>query len=303
HLSLLPPPHSPSPPLPSPATPSPSLPHHQPFQAHTCMHTFCTGNLAAGRQKRPSRLKPAGFPQASQAPQLVEDAPRSGAVYLRVYRNASRERGFRVSPRLNLPILSYGVFFFGSRTPRRIPDIFGNSIFRRPASDVGERDDPKLPASAVVSFSKSKVKIQNLISRRPPSADFVQATFRLCLKSSRQREPCANQIDSQVRPPHFESYRAACSDFTASSKSQLCLNTADLADFRGTKSTSPSTTQTDRGKRHAEGPKIQFFSPGLSESKQRHTFERGIKLQGSLTDEDFQDPFEVDVTRGDGTGF
>ncbi|KAK7016359.1 hypothetical protein R3P38DRAFT_3203590 [Favolaschia claudopus] len=185
HLSLLPPPHSPSPPLPSPATPSPSLPHHQPFQAHTCMHTFCTGNLAAGRlttpsnshrhvnittsqafkgycaragacarthrasgalardtafaarsfdyidflpasskyfcngdfaagrqipplqthsavfapnvsrerhleplftgnsaagrQKRPSRLKPAGFPQASQAPQLVEDAPRSGA--------------------------------------------------------------------------------------------------------------------------------------------------------------------------------------------------------------------------------
>ncbi|KAK6974317.1 putative amidohydrolase [Favolaschia claudopus] len=32
-------------------------------------------------------------------------------------------------------------------------------------------------------------------------------------------------------------------------------------------------------------------------------FEEGIKLQGSLTDEDFQDPFEVDVTRGDGTGF
>ncbi|KAK7016360.1 putative amidohydrolase [Favolaschia claudopus] len=32
-------------------------------------------------------------------------------------------------------------------------------------------------------------------------------------------------------------------------------------------------------------------------------FEEGIKLQGSLTDADFQDPFEVDVTRGDGTGF
>ncbi|KAJ6581806.1 hypothetical protein B0H19DRAFT_1116534 [Mycena capillaripes] len=31
------------------------------------------------------------------------------------------------------------------------------------------------------------------------------------------------------------------------------------------------------------------------------TFEVGVK--GSLTDQDFQDPFEVDVTRGDGTGF
>lgn len=30
-------------------------------------------------------------------------------------------------------------------------------------------------------------------------------------------------------------------------------------------------------------------------------FEVGLK--GSLTDQDFQDPFQVDVTRGDGTGF
>ncbi|KAJ6517185.1 hypothetical protein C8R47DRAFT_1205424 [Mycena vitilis] len=33
------------------------------------------------------------------------------------------------------------------------------------------------------------------------------------------------------------------------------------------------------------------------------TFEDGVKLQSSLTDEDFQDPFQVDVTRGAGTGF
>jgi cytosine/adenosine deaminase-related metal-dependent hydrolase len=28
-----------------------------------------------------------------------------------------------------------------------------------------------------------------------------------------------------------------------------------------------------------------------------------VALKGSLTDQDFQDPFQVDVTRGDGTGF
>jgi len=33
------------------------------------------------------------------------------------------------------------------------------------------------------------------------------------------------------------------------------------------------------------------------------TFEEGIKALSGLTDQDFQDPFEVDVTRGDGTGF
>ncbi|KAJ7434697.1 amidohydrolase [Mycena latifolia] len=33
------------------------------------------------------------------------------------------------------------------------------------------------------------------------------------------------------------------------------------------------------------------------------TFEEGVKLEGSLMDQDFQDPFQVDATRGESTGF
>ncbi|KAK6984222.1 hypothetical protein R3P38DRAFT_3375228 [Favolaschia claudopus] len=180
----------------------------KPCENFSTAQTFCNGDLAAGRLTPPSnsprhvnittprglslrarreaarialsiqnfirraapsgkghssKLKAAPFPPPSQAVQLVEEAPRSGAAYLSLYRNSSRERGFRndSGERCQVSHLKY------SRS--RIPGLFGNSSFRRPASKARDEANLRLSASGVVQLSKSDIKIQKPIFRRPPS--------------------------------------------------------------------------------------------------------------------------------------
>ncbi|KAK7001388.1 hypothetical protein R3P38DRAFT_3611913 [Favolaschia claudopus] len=63
----------------------------------------------------------------------------------------------------------------------------GNSSFRRPASEVGEGDEPKfsLPAPALRRFSKANIKIGNSRFRRPPTADFVREVVQFSDSSFR----------------------------------------------------------------------------------------------------------------------
>ncbi|KAK7033480.1 hypothetical protein R3P38DRAFT_2773868 [Favolaschia claudopus] len=184
---------------------------------------FFTGDFAAGRQKPPSRLKV----MLLRATLLVE-APRSGAVY----RISSPERGLS-----------------------RIPGLFGNSIFRRPASEARDEADLSSLRAASLRSSKSEIKHQNIdfsasAERRLQAGTCLGSTFQLpdniqrflnrqvCLKYSRERKRCANQLDS-FRPikveikssGRFQSERKS----TPSSKPQNSLKTADLVEFRVTK--------------------------------------------------------------------
>ncbi|KAK7033467.1 hypothetical protein R3P38DRAFT_2773858 [Favolaschia claudopus] len=140
-----------------------------------------TGDFAAGRQKPPSILKAAGFPLAPRAFQLVEDAPRSGAYgfeYIEIVpasgvsATTSRAMLLVEAPRSGANARVYRFSsaeqHFRSRTSNRIADIFGNHIFRRPASEVRDQANLKLPARGV-QLSKLKIKIKISISQRPPS--------------------------------------------------------------------------------------------------------------------------------------
>ncbi|KAK6985149.1 hypothetical protein R3P38DRAFT_2805879 [Favolaschia claudopus] len=94
---------------------------------------------------------------------------------------------------------------------RQIADNFGNSIFRWPASDVGEGASSRLRANGVVPFSKvaSNSKIRFLGFRRVPTL------YRFEYSVLRERECCANGFisPSDLNYPNVvQSYRKSTSD-------------------------------------------------------------------------------------------
>ncbi|KAK7001371.1 hypothetical protein R3P38DRAFT_3611877 [Favolaschia claudopus] len=172
---------------------------------------FFTGDFAAARQKLPSILK-AAPPPASPAVQLVDGAPRSGAYsfeYIEIVpasetsvihggfcrrqakaappNSKRRHHELRCSSRRR-ECAEYIDFHLPSKLshfkshPSRIPGVFGNSIFRRPASDVGEMDEPKSPSPRLRRFSKANIKIGNSRFRRPPNANFMRGRVQFAFQ-------------------------------------------------------------------------------------------------------------------------
>ncbi|KAK7062080.1 hypothetical protein R3P38DRAFT_686961 [Favolaschia claudopus] len=134
--------------------------------------------LPASKHPEPRILPPAGKSRSfrlkatSLRATLLVEAPRSGAntpVYI-----------FRPAPFQISGLKPH---------PSPIPDIFGNLIFRRPASEVGERDEPKSSSSARAMLFRSsnyKIKIKISLSRRPPSAEFIRGRVQGFPNSSDQ---------------------------------------------------------------------------------------------------------------------
>ncbi|KAK7006992.1 hypothetical protein R3P38DRAFT_2793123 [Favolaschia claudopus] len=171
------------------------------------LSAFSPGILPPAGKNRPLKFKEAAFHGASRAFRLVDDAPRSGAYrfeYMEIIPASGTSSTFALgilppagkscpldSKRCYLAIMSYVAgrrrreaapmlrFSHFQYPPSRIPDIFGNSIFRRPASKARNEANLSSPRAALFRSSKSKIKIKNLIFRRPPSADFVRVPANL----------------------------------------------------------------------------------------------------------------------------
>ncbi|KAK7006089.1 hypothetical protein R3P38DRAFT_2793860 [Favolaschia claudopus] len=102
------------------------------------------------------------------------------------------------------------------RHPSRIPDYFGNSSFRRPASDVGERKESKSTGFPRAVISKSKINIKKSNFWRPPTADsvrrLVQSSFEAVSRARTLRKLAqiewitkSRYVPSLIYPPDLKS--------------------------------------------------------------------------------------------------
>ncbi|KAK7033470.1 hypothetical protein R3P38DRAFT_2773860 [Favolaschia claudopus] len=129
-------------------------------------------DFAAGRQKPVLQ---------TQSDVITSYVARFRGANAQVYRFSSAEQPSKTLTsnftQVEFPMFS-GIRFFPVRRAK-----FGKGLVQRS------------PRAALFGSLKSKIKIQNSIFRRPPSAVSVEVH----VQASRKRVTCANRIDSQVR--------------------------------------------------------------------------------------------------------
>ncbi|KAK7033473.1 hypothetical protein R3P38DRAFT_2773863 [Favolaschia claudopus] len=227
--------------FPASETPGKSRPPYskqRPFpESREPFSSWSTRRAAARIALTIQKFIPRAGPLGSFAPGILPPAGKNRSSKLKA---TSSRATLLVSRRLQIS-------HFKSH-PSRIPDIFGNSIFRRPANKVGARNEPKSPRSpraALFPFSsKLKIKIKNRFfgGRRAPNSygDVFSPAFKFDVSSSREAQlqhqqvsdfgllkRAQNQMDSIVSPPNLKPAQTAC--FNLSAISLQVQKTAELA--------------------------------------------------------------------------
>ncbi|KAK6984210.1 hypothetical protein R3P38DRAFT_2806750 [Favolaschia claudopus] len=199
----------------------------------TLFHHFCAGDFC----RRQAKAAPPNS-ERRQCLEYIEMRPASGISGIDRTENLTQ---------VKFPTFS-GIRFFAVR---RATLVKGKN-----------QSSPRVPFLKPNEDQKSKIDFSASAERR-------YFHFSLNgLPSSHKRKPCANGTDHEVSIKRLVQISA---HFNSKLKISTLTQKCRLGGISRCKQYIPITQPKRAGKRYPEGPKIQFFAPGLSKNKQAHT--------------------------------